>query len=105
MPHIGLVGPRAPWARRQKWCPAGLHQTVCMRVLVALPIGDDPPRLEEKMANSDAQQQEMPAEHDVVVQLDRNNDHLLLGAKDSPGNADVYELLAMATGTEVGQWG
>ena len=91
--------------RRDKWCAAGLHQTVCMRVLVALPIGDDPPSLEPKMANSDATQQEMPAEHDVVVQLDRTNVHLLLGAKDAPGNANVYELLAMATGTDVGQWG
>ena len=91
--------------RRDKWCAAGLHQTVCMRVLVALPIGDDPPSLEPKMANSDATQQEMPGEHDVVVQLDRTNLHLLLGAKDAPGNANVYELLAMATGTDVGQWG
>ena len=65
-------------ARREKWCAAGLHQTVCMRVLVALPLGDDPPYLEKKMADPDATQQEMPAEHDVVVQLDRTNVHLLL---------------------------
>ena len=92
-------------SRRERWCAAGLQRTVCVRVLVALPIGDEPPPLETKMFTAGGRRQEMPAEHDVVVQLDRTNVHLLLGAKDVPGNASVYELLAMATGTEVGQWG
>ena len=35
-------------ARREKWCAAGVHQTVCVRVLVALPLGGDPPAFRRK---------------------------------------------------------
>ena len=91
--------------RRERWCRAGLHKTVCVRVLLALPVGDDPPPLEEKLATAGGTRRETPAEPDVVIQLDRTNVHLLLGARDAPGNGGVYELLAMATGTELATWG
>jgi len=42
-------------------------------------------------------------EADVVAQLDMSNVHLLLGPKRD--NADLYQLLALATRTDVSQWG
>ena len=92
-------------ARRERWCRAGLHKTVCLRVLLALPLGDEPPAVEAKLVTAGGSVSQSPAESDVVVQLDQTNVHLLLGESHAPENAGVYELLAMATGTEPQKWG
>ena len=99
-------------SQRKDWCDAGLHRSICVRVLVALPKGfcELDPRNKVTVVdgvslvkNKWVGMETIVGEPDVVVQLDMSNVHLLLGPKSD--NADLYQLLALATRTEVSQWG
>ena len=99
-------------SQRKAWCAAGLHRSICVRVLVALPKGfcDLDPRYKVTAVKGSSLvkgvrfgTETAMGEPDVVVQLDMSNVHLLLGPKSD--NADLYQLLALATRTEVSQWG
>ena len=99
-------------SQRKDWCTAGLHRSICVRVLVALPKGicvlDSRHKITavEGLTLDDGVfvgAETITGEPDVVVQLDMSNVHLLLGPKSE--NADLYQLLALATRTEVSQWG
>ena len=99
-------------SQRKDWCTAGLHSSICVQVLVALPTGicelDSRHKITavEGLTLDDGVfvgAEMIAGEPDVVVQLDMSNVHLLLGPKSD--NADLYQLLALATRTEVSQWG
>ena len=91
--------------RRQKWCALGLHKSVCVRVIVALPLGDGCGVVGSKLLTPGGSKAGEPEETDAVVVLNKTNIHLVLGGRDVPGNADLYELLAWATKTRVDEWG
>ena len=76
-----------------------------MRVLVALPLGHEFGTVGTKILTPGGSKVGEPEESDAVVVLDKTNIHLVLGGRDVPGNADLYELLAWATKTRVEEWG
>ena len=91
--------------KRLIWCKNGLHETICLRVIVSLPAagykiespGDklDHKRIKIRESNSD-----------VIVHLDKTNIYKLLGKENSSGvPKGLYDILAYITNTKKEEWG
>lgn len=122
--YLSAAGQSYPAAQRARhaWFDAALHTTVALRVHVSLPVASSEPPADQQFfrettRDGSGQPVRLPAEHgaqrrsqvkalasgvvgelDVVVNLDKRNVPLLLGAPSSSAAVRaLYELLKVAT--------